>query len=150
MKNDARSSGGGGAPAPAKRRGKTIEREKKFVRSLFLTEFIFLTSVPLLKNPAADVMWRATILCSVGPFYRHRPINLDTPRRKDRLHAPYTRTRVHKRRVVCGTRFFVFFSPFFFSFFFTELLTAYNRFGRSIYIYVLLKIYTRGDRIIRG
>lgn len=65
-------------------------------------------------------MWRATILCSVGPFYKHRPINLDTPQRSIAHARTYTRDII---RTMCAgsSSDFVLFS---------ELLTAYNRFGR--------------------
>jgi len=41
-------------------------------------------------------MWRATILCSVGPFYKHRPINLDTPQ------TSIAHARTYTRDIVCG------------------------------------------------
>jgi len=97
------------------------------------TEFIFLTSSydSIIKNPT-DVMWRATILCSVGPFYKHRPINLDTPQRSIAHARTYTRNII--RTIICAgfSSEFVLFS---------ELLMAYNRFGRayiikSYYIYM--------------
>lgn len=77
------------------------------------------------------------IVCSVGPFYKHRPINLDTPQTSIAHARTYTRNISYVyilAAAVCSAGS----SSDFVSF--SELLTAYNRFGRVCYYNIIYAI----------